>query len=170
MTTVSYTIPGSGSGTGTGTPSIGDQGTIGDYGEHRGFRLTTAADVGPGNPVEHDLILVGGTLAVVNGDEATAQEIKTRLLFFKGEAFTNLLEGVPYFQEILRKGVDENRAKAIIKEAILSVPSIVDVRSITFNLDRAFRVASVSWEARTNTDTIITSEDFGPLVIAEENK
>lgn len=135
----------------------------------RGFRLVKAADVSATNPVEHDLYLEGGDLTTVTGDEATAQEIKTRLLFFRGESFADTREGIPYYQEILRKGLDENRAKAIIRQAILSVPAIVDVDSITLDLDRGARSATVRWSARTNTGSVITSEDFEPLIIAKEN-
>ncbi len=136
----------------------------------RGFRLTVAADLGADNPIEHDLILLGGDFATVDDDVATAQEIKTRLLFFKGENFADLREGIPYFQEILIKGVDENRARAIIRQAILSVPAIVDVDSITFEVDRLTRAATVNWTARTNIGTVISSEDFGPLIVPEVNK
>lgn len=133
----------------------------------RGFRLTVAADIGPDNPLEHDLYLGGGDLDTVAGDVATAQEIKTRLLFFKGESFTDTREGVPYFQEILRKGVDENRAKAIVRSTILNAPSIVDVPFVGFELDRSSRAATIAWRARTNTGRIISSEDFTPLIIGE---
>jgi len=136
----------------------------------RGFRLTRAADLGPANPIEHDLYLDGGDLDTVDDDTATAQEIKTRLLFFKGESFADLREGIPYFQEILRKGVDNNRARAIIRQAILSVPAIVDVDSIEFIVDRLTRAATVTWSARTNTGTVVSSGDFGPLLVPEENK
>jgi len=161
MPVTTYTIAGSLPGNGN---------IFGTSVQHRGFRLVSNADLSATNPNEHDLYLEGGTLQVVNGDRATAQEIKTRLLFFKGESFANLLEGVPYFQEILIKGVDENRVKSIIKQAILSVPTIVDVESITFELDRQTRSATVEWSARTNVNTVISSEDFGPLIIQEENK
>jgi hypothetical protein len=96
---------------------------------------------------------------------AIAQEIKTRLLFFRGEAFSDLREGVPYFQEILRKGVDLARVKAIIRSVIISHPEIADVPSVEIELDRATRAATVTWAARTRDGRTIRSEDFGPLVI-----
>ena len=123
----------------------------------RGFKL---------DPLTHDLSLDdAGDLETVSDDAATAQEIKTRLLFFKGEGFTDLREGVPYFQEILRKGVDLGRVKAIIRQTIQSHPAIRDVPQIDISLDRATRAASVSFVARTFTGRTIRSEDFGPIVI-----
>lgn len=123
----------------------------------RGFKLDLES---------HDLSLdSAGRLEYVDGDAATAQEIKTRLLFFRGEGFTDLREGVPYFQEILRKGADPARVKAIIRSVIQSVPAIADVPRIDFSLDPATRAATVTFEARTKTGRVIRSEDFGPLVI-----
>ena len=92
----------------------------------RGFAL---------DPLTHDLSLDdGGRLETVEGDAATVQEIKTRLLFFRGEGFTDLREGVPYFQEILRKGVDLARVKAIIRGVVRSHPAIVDVPVVDVSL------------------------------------
>lgn len=123
----------------------------------RGFKL---------DPESHDLALdAGGRLLSVEGDDATAQEIKTRLLFFKGEAFTDAREGVPYFQEILKKGVSLPRVRAIIRQVIQSHPGIVDVPVCAIELDRATRAATIVWQARTLAGRIIRSEDYPPLVI-----
>lgn len=98
-------------------------------------------------------------------DQATAQEIATRLQFFKGECAKDLREGVPYYQEILRKGADLGRVRAIVRQVIASVPAVVDVPSVEVTLDRATRAATVTWTARTRRGSVIRSEDFGPLVI-----
>lgn len=124
------------------------------------------------DPESHDLYLdAGGRFVFLDGadaaqaDRATAQEIKTRLLFFKGEGFTDAREGVPYFQEILRKGVALSRVRAIVQRVIRSHPSIVDVPVCEVTLDRATRAASVRFEARTLSGRLIRSDDFPPLVI-----
>jgi len=129
----------------------------------RGFKLDTAT---------WDLSLdAGGRLEILRddtdagADEATAQEINTRLLFPRGDAFTNLKEGVPYYEEILIKGGDPRRAEAIVRQAIQSVPSIVDVPTCRLTLDRATRRAAVTWEARTARGRVIRSEDFPPLTV-----
>lgn len=123
----------------------------------RGFAL---------DPLTHDLSLdAAGRLETIEGDDATIQEIQTRLLFFKGEGFTDLREGVPYFQEILKKGVDLARVKAIVRQVVQNHPAIADVPVVSIDLDRVTRAASVSFEARTRTGRVIRSEDFGPIVI-----
>lgn len=118
------------------------------------------------DPESHDLYLdAAGRTASVDGEAATVQEIKTRLLFFKGEAFTDTREGVPWYQEIMRKGGDLGRARAIVRQTILSVPSIVDVPRIELALDRATRALSITWTARTDSGRVIRSEDYPPLVV-----
>lgn len=123
----------------------------------RGFAL---------DPLTHDLALDdAGDLETIDGDAAVYQEIKTRLLFFKGECFADLREGVPYFQEVLKKGADLGRVKAIIRQAIQSHPSVADVPQLDLELERATRTATVTFRARLRSGRVIRSEDFPPLVI-----
>lgn len=130
----------------------------------RGFKLTTVADPETGTNI-HDFELSGGDLIPVDGVQAAGQEIKTRLQLFKGEYFLDLREGVPYFQEILKKGVDPARVREIIRQVIESVPGIVDAPEITIDFDRAARTATVVWRARYLGGAVVRSEDFGPLIV-----
>jgi hypothetical protein len=113
----------------------------------------------------HDLALVDGDLVPIDGDLATVQEIRTRLLFFKGESFTDAREGTPWLQEVLVKGGDPNRVRAIVKAVLLSVPSIVDVVSVEIDLDRTTRRATISWVARTDTGRVIRSADYPAMIV-----
>lgn len=123
----------------------------------RGFAL---------DPLTHDLKLdAAGRLETLDGDAATYQEIKTRLLLLRGECFADLREGVPYFQEIFAKGTTPGRVKAILRQAILTHPAIVDVPILDIEIDRMTRAASVTFEARTQAGRVIRSGDFGPIVI-----
>ena len=123
----------------------------------RGFKLNA----------DHDLELdAGGRLIEIDGIDATAQEIKTRLLFHKGESFTDANEGVPYIDQILIKGGDPGRARALVRQVIESVPSVVDVPVVEFSLDRVTRTATVIWEARHASGRVIRSADFPPLVLS----
>jgi len=131
----------------------------------RGWRKTTASD--GTNPVVSDLYLDAGGDAVplVDGDEleATAQEIRSRLLLFRGSFFLDLREGVPWYQEILSKGARPGRVRELIRQAILSHPSVVDVPSLTLTTDPATREASIAFSARTADGRIVRSADFGPV-------
>lgn len=123
----------------------------------RGFML---------DPESHDLALdPGGRLRYVEDDAATAQEIKTRILFFRGENFMDTREGVPYYDEILVKGVDLGRVREIFRKVIMSVPAVVDVPGLDLVLDNATRALTVTWEVRTTGGRVVRSADFPPLVI-----
>lgn len=122
----------------------------------RGFKLNTA----------HDLSLdAGGRLEAIDGDAATAQEIRTRLLFFRGESFLDSREGTPWWTEILVKGVDLARVRAIVRAVIASVPSIVDVPEVEVTLDRSTRAATIRWVARSDSNRLIRSDDFPALIV-----
>lgn len=114
------------------------------------------------DPSTHDLTLVNASFETVDDVEAAGQEAKTRLLFFKGEYFLDVRQGVPYFTDILAKGYDESRVKSILRQAITNVPGIVDVPAISIDLNRATREASISFSARFISGAVV---DFPPLLI-----
>lgn len=127
----------------------------------RGFLKTTTLD--DDNTVIGDLHLTDGDLVEVTGIQATAQELRSRLLFFKGTCFADLSEGVPYFQEILIKGVSIPRVREIVRQVIAGHPAIIDVPRIDITLDRATRAATISFDARTNEGLVVSSVDFGSV-------
>jgi hypothetical protein len=132
----------------------------------RGWRKTTIADAD--NPVLRDLHLVGGDAEILGeGDEleATAQEVGSRLLLFRGSYFLDLREGVPWYQEILGKGASTPRIREILRQTIQGHPAVADVLSVDVGLDRTTRAATVSWEARTIEGLIVRSEEHGPVTV-----
>lgn len=131
----------------------------------RGWKKTISVDAD--NPVERDMYLEGGNSVVLtnedNAEEATAQEIGSRLLLVRGSYFLDLSEGLPLFQEILIKGFVPGRVREVIRQAIASHPAVVDVPVLTLDVDRTTRAAQPRFEARTNEGKIVRSEDFGPV-------
>lgn len=129
----------------------------------RGWKKTTTIDAD--NPIPNDLHLTAGTSSTVDGDTATAQEIRSRFLLTRGSYFLNLREGLPLFQEIIRKGYVPGRVREIVRQILLTHPAIVDVPRVTLTVDRATRAASVEFDARTIDGLVIRSEDFGPVLL-----
>ena len=129
----------------------------------RGWAKTTTID--GDNPVIGDMHLTDGDSTIVEGDAATAQELRSRVLLFRGSYFLDLREGLPWFQEILTKGSVPGRVRELFREALLTHPAIVDVPMLRLAIERATRAASLVFEARTTTGTVIRSEDFGPVSI-----
>lgn len=130
----------------------------------RGFKKTTI--VSGDNPILGDLDLAeGDATTLTSGLEVTAQEIRSRLLLFRGSYFLDLREGVPWYQEILKKGPSAPRVRELLRQAILTHPGVVDVPELTLSTDPLTRAASVAFKARTIDGQILSSEDFGPVEV-----
>jgi len=95
------------------------------------------------NAVTHDLQICDGDLLLIDQRDRVAQQIKIRLLFFRGEWFLDTEEGVPYFQEIFKKPGDQLIVEARIKEAILEVPGVTGIKSLELDYDEQRRCLGV---------------------------
>jgi hypothetical protein len=85
-----------------------------------------------------------GELVLVDGADAVAQEIQTRLRWWRGEWFLDTSRGAPYLESILVKGVTEATVRAILKGEIEAVPGVARVRSMVVSIDRATRYATIT--------------------------
>lgn len=112
------------------------------------------------DPATGDLALdLAGDLRTVDGAEAIRQHVEVRLTLVRGEWFLNEREGIPYFEEILVKGVDLDRVKRIFTEAIIGTPGVVEVPSFQIT-DLGARRWSIDFQARADTGEVLTFTDF----------
>lgn len=90
----------------------------------------------------------GGDLHITEqGDirltESVRQAVKIRLLwFFQEWRFAPQL-GVPYWEEILIKNPNLERIRRIVKNEVLSVEQVNNVRDITINWNKATREVNI---------------------------
>jgi len=106
-----------------------------------------------------DLVIgTDGDLVLVTGIDAIAQDLKTRLLFFKGEWDLDTRLGVPYFEEILKKAPDLNVVRSIYNDVITSTEGVLFVDDLTLEYDGPTRRLSVSFSCQT-TEGPLTFED-----------
>ena len=115
------------------------------------------------DPETHDLVIENGSPVRVSGEAAVAQSIKHRLLFFKGEYFLDVRQGMPWRTQILIKNPDLSQLRDLFRQAILQDPEVVDVPSVDLSLDG--RTLSVSWTARLTTGRTITSDDYTTFIL-----
>ena len=108
------------------------------------------------DPTSGDLAIVGTELAIVEGSDAVAQEVQTRLRWWLGGWFLDLSQGVPYLQEILRKGVTEAIVREILREQIELVPDVQSIDLIDVAIDRVTREATVSLELTSVDDEAVS--------------
>ena len=103
-----------------------------------------------------DLDYTEGKLTVVTGVDAIRQRWLIYIRTFLGEWFLDQLIGVPYFQQILEKGISRQIIKQVFTAASLEVPGVIQVVGVVVDsLDVATRFAEV-------TVTAIVSTEEGP--------
>lgn len=82
---------------------------------------------------ERDIDITNGKLSLITSkDEFITQQLKIRLGTYQGEWYLDTSLGLPYFQTILKKGVDKELVDSIFKKAISDqkgVDRIVTFRS-----------------------------------------
>jgi len=81
------------------------------------------------------------------------QAIRIRLQWFFGEWKFAPPYGVPYFEEVLVKNPNLERIKGIVREEVLSVDEVRDVRNLVIKLDKKTRIASVTMDVVIDDDT-----------------
>ena len=95
-----------------------------------------------------DLVIDTG-LTFTSGLVAVTQGVRIALQDFKGEWFLNLDHGVPYFQEILGQKYNEAKVRRALRNAIIGVPGVDDIRKLQLPFDNSTRELTVEWEVGT---------------------
>lgn len=106
-----------------------------------------------------DLVIDNDDFALVDGADAIAQDISTRLQFFQGSWFLDIRLGMPYYQRILGKKARLNVIKSIFAEAISSTAGVTAINDLVVDFDGLTRAVSVV----SRVSTI-----FGPLDYSRE--
>lgn len=108
--------------------------------------------------VDHDITIEGFDLQLVTGIDRVAQQIKIRFLFFLGEWFLNVSQGVPYYRDILIKAPNRAVVEGLLREVIITTPNVLAVDELSFEYDSVTRELDVRFRADT---------DFGELEFAQ---
>lgn len=95
-----------------------------------------------------DLVIKNGDVVFSTGLPAVVQEIKIKLRKIKGEDFANLDSGIDYYGEVLGK-TSNQRVQTIFTEALLAIPSVTGIKSVSVTLDAATRKRKVEFEVNT---------------------
>ena len=78
-----------------------------------------------------------------SGVEEVAQTVKTNLKLFLGEYFRNILDGTPWFQQILGKGASFSARESIIKRRIIQTEGVTSISTFSTDFDLTTRAYSV---------------------------
>ena len=109
-----------------------------------------------------DLDLSTNDAQLVTGSDEIAQHLRIRLKFFLGEWFLDTRLGVPYYQEILKKGAKLTVVQEVLRVVILSTPGIIEILSFSFDLVSVTRSLSLDLRAKITGDEVL---DFNEELI-----
>lgn len=113
------------------------------------------------NKLTGDLDIQTGDLYLNDPLEAIRQHLVSNLRSFKQEWFLNLDQGVPYFQEVLRKNPNPVVIDAIFKEAIINTVGVNELTSFELTFDTVQRKMILDF----SVDTIEGEINFDGLVV-----
>lgn len=80
----------------------------------------------------------------IGGREEIAQTIKTRLSLFLGEYFRNILDGTPWYEQILGKFTSLDTAEAVLRVRIAATPGVIRLTSFEADFDVDSRIYTVT--------------------------
>ena len=86
--------------------------------------------------------------------KSIAQEIKIKLKWWLGEWRWDQDEGLPYNDEVFVKNPNTDAIEMAIREQIFEIKEITEVKNIEVTFDKKTRVATVSFTACTDYETI----------------
>lgn len=122
------------------------------------FRLTRSDEVSEENPVAGDLHVVDRTFVLVTGADAVRQELEVEYRWWRGEWFLDLARGLPYVEEIYRKGVTDSTIGAILRRTALRVPGIRRVLRADVDRNPTTRHADITVVAALTDGESVTAE------------
>lgn len=96
----------------------------------------------------HDIDISGGFAKLTTEEEGILQEIEIRLQFFSGEWFLDVLQGIPYLDEILIKNANIESIKSIFAKEILDSENVEELISITLDFDTNTRCLKIDFSAK----------------------
>lgn len=81
---------------------------------------------------------------IIKGVDAIRQQIRSRLLFFRGEWFLDKRQGMPYYQAVFVKNPNIALVQSVFRQAILSTPGVKSIAKLETTLDAATRTFTLS--------------------------
>lgn len=102
----------------------------------------------------NDLVIENNNLLLIDGADLVKQILKERLQTFLGEWFLDTDLGVPYFQDILKKGVNLKTISNVFKNEILGTPGVIELEKFNLDFTEGNRRLSLDFSVRTEDGSI----------------
>lgn len=83
----------------------------------------------------HDLKFTNGRLSLIEERDADRQRIETSLSWYRGEWFLAPSSGVPYYDRILIKNMNEGDVLSLLRSYLLALPAVQVVQELEIDTD-----------------------------------
>ncbi len=105
----------------------------------------------------NNVSLTNGFQSLIRGQDETVQRIRLTLTAFQSEWFLDESSGLPYFTDILVRGVNEGAVEQVYRAAIQGIPGVAEVNELRIGLGNSdFRIMAIFVSVRTTTGETIT--------------
>lgn len=85
--------------------------------------------------------------------KSICQAVKIRLLWFCGEWRLGPGFGFPHFEQTFIKNPSETKLRHLIRNTVMSVEGVTDVKKIEFDIDKRMRTAAIKIIFASNEET-----------------
>lgn len=85
--------------------------------------------------------------------DSIVQAVRIRLLWFLQEWRLGPEMGFPYFEELFVKNPNEAKLRYQVRETVMGVEGVTDVKEISFSIDRKTRMAVITVVFTTDKET-----------------
>lgn len=106
-----------------------------------------------------DLVLLSSDINALSRLDWIAQTLQLQLKMFLNEWFLATDDGVPYFQEILKKNPNPSVIESILRNRIVTSPGILEILEFNLDYDNALRKLILDLQVR-STEGDIEFENF----------
>jgi len=110
------------------------------------------------NPITHDLVIENGDIRFTRDGEITLQKIKTRLLFFTGDNFLNLEDGVDYLKYVFTKSSSEESIRNLFIKELQGIPEVAEIIEVEILRKEGSELINVSFIVKDRNGFVIEGE------------
>jgi len=109
---------------------------------------------------ENDITFRNNKLETVRGEDEMVQKINCCLGSSREDWFLDTTLGVPYFQQLYRKGITKEEILAVFLNYISRIEGVIAITYMDVTFDPAKRTATLDFRVRTKDGMLDFSKDF----------
>lgn len=108
--------------------------------------------------ITHDLVMENGDIRFTRDGEITLQKIKTRLLFFTGDNFLNLEDGVDYLKYVFTRSSSEESIRNLFIKELQGIPEVAEIIEVEILRKEESELINVSFKVKDRNGFVIEGE------------